>query len=144
MINFKKLFNFTKKNDHRSLDYKKPSSETLELERSSLPLEKDLTQDSGTLEKYFENRKRESEVREKESLVQKIEDDRFSKKSWSDFIMGYLSAFTLLLFFTIWIGYSIKLSPVTLNILISVGFTKVVAIAYIVVKHFYPLDEIKK
>jgi len=32
MINFKKLFNFTKKNDHRSLDYKKPSSETLELE----------------------------------------------------------------------------------------------------------------
>ncbi len=92
----------------------------------------------------FNNRTRESEVREKESLAQKIEDDRVSKKSWSHFIMGYLSAFTFFLFFTIWSGHCIKLSPVTLNILISVGFTKVVAIAYIVVKHFYPLDEIKK
>ena len=86
----------------------------------------------------------EIDTQMKQTKAKQLEDDRFSKKSWSDFIMGYLSAFTLLLFFTIWIGYSIKLSPVTLNILISVGFTKVVAIAYIVVKHFYPLDEIKK
>jgi hypothetical protein len=79
-----------------------------------------------------------------QTKANQLEDDRVSKKTWSHFIMGYLSIFTLLLFFTIWSGHCIKLNPVTLNILISVGFTKVVAIAYIVVKHFYPLDEIKR
>jgi len=74
--------------------------------------------------------------------VKKMEDDRVSKKTWSVFVMIYLLIFTFLLFVTLWGNYSrFHLTNVTLHILITAGFIKVVSLSFTVVNHFYLLPK---
>jgi hypothetical protein len=92
----------------------------------------------------YEKGMKDTKLSMAQSNAKKAEDDRVSKKTWFLFVMWYLSLFTFGLFMTLWLGSCLKLKPTTLNILISLGFTKVVAMAYIVVKHFYPIDKVNK
>jgi hypothetical protein len=76
------------------------------------------------------------------------------KKQWSYLLMIYLIIFTIAMFITLWfsgkcvLGFEkfciVDLNPTTLNFLISVGFGKVIAVVWIIVKHLFPNENPNK
>lgn len=70
------------------------------------------------------------------------------QKQWSVLLMFYLVIFTIAMFTTLWFNgkclfgnekFCISdLNPTTLNLLITVGFAKVVGVVWIIVRHLFP------